>query len=88
MGDAEGYDIALRMDDQRPDLCDDIVVKDVEMFRAEDMGDFWWLCCYLPGGDRITWHITRRGKRMEMRTIEFPSGFRYEEGPRRAGLNT
>lgn len=55
------YRIALRPDDptdQAPDgrnehvPLDDIVVKDVRMFRAEMMHDrSLWMRCYLNGGD-------------------------------------
>lgn len=75
------YDIALRPDYEHPTWLDDVVVKDVETFRAEDMGDWWWLCCYFRDGSRITWHIARKGKRVVMQTIEFPDGdHTYEAG--------
>lgn len=50
--------IALRPD-KAGDL-DDVVVRDVSMFRAERMDDDrWWICCYLgDDGDRIAWDIT------------------------------
>lgn len=58
-------------------LCDDIVVKNVAMFRAEQMDrDEWWVCCYLndAGTERICWCVKAEGrpKRIEWRTTEFP----------------
>lgn len=77
-----GYRIALRPDDGDGDpfktstLMDDIVVKDVSMFRAEQMGDGeWFACCYLAGSDdRIAWWISAkcRPRRIEWVTTEFP----------------
>ncbi len=55
------YDIALRYDDLG---LDDIVVKDVEMFRMERMDDdYVWLACYLKNGQEIIFdlHIERPG---------------------------
>jgi hypothetical protein len=60
--------IALRPDN--PDLdpldhrtrLDDIAVHDVRLFRAEDMGGWWWVCCYL-GDDvepRLVFHVDAR----------------------------
>lgn len=44
---------------------DDIVVKDVAMFRMEDMGGHFWMCCLLDDGpdhDRICFTV-RPGRR-------------------------
>lgn len=30
---------------------DDVVVREVSMFRLEDMGDHVWICAYLAGTD-------------------------------------
>ena len=45
----QDYRIALRPDDPSdPDRMDDIVVRDVKMFRAEQMSPgHWWVACYL-----------------------------------------
>ncbi len=62
------YRIALRPDDPEADnsepgvRMDDIVVTDVTMFRAEDLGDSWWFCCYLnDDGDRIAFGMPHGG---------------------------
>jgi hypothetical protein len=58
---------------------DDVFVRDVSMFRAEvmDRGRLW-LCCYLPGtgndGDRVTFEVIARGKRLEFNVVEMPTG--------------
>jgi hypothetical protein len=51
----DGYRIAPRMNSGK---LDDVVVNDVELFRAEIMdSDTLWMCCYLQGtgvpNDRI-----------------------------------
>lgn len=62
------YRIALRTDPAGADPLahgtplDDIVVNDVEMFRAEDMGDSWWVCCYLADAERICWTVASDGR--------------------------
>ena len=59
-------------------LLDDIVVRNVAMFRAEAMDDGeWWVCCYLGeevGDERITWSVTAkcRPRRIEWNTTEYP----------------
>lgn len=61
------------------DQLDDVSVSDVSMFRAEmlDSGHLW-LCCYLPGtgveGDRVTFEVIARGKRLEFKLVETPAG--------------
>lgn len=52
---------------------DDIVVggDEIEMFRAEDMGDWWWISIYFKNGEQLTWH-TPRGKWSQ---IETPAEF-------------
>lgn len=43
---------------------DDVVVEDVEMFRAEQMDDgHLWLCCYFRNGERVTFgaHAEKKG---------------------------
>lgn len=58
---------------------DDVFVQDVSMFRAEmlDRGHLW-LSCYLPGtgvdGDRVTFEVIARGKRLEFKVGEMPTG--------------
>lgn len=50
--------MALRPDDRFPDEMDDIVVKDVTMFRAEAMSDTgWWMACYFANGEQVTFWI-------------------------------
>ena len=50
-----GYQIALRYDDLG---LDDVVVKDVEMFRMERMDDdYVWLACYLRDGQEIVFDL-------------------------------
>ena len=74
------YRIALRPNSAGN--LDDVVVNDVEMFRMEDMGDWWWLCCYLRGTDeRICWSIPHNGKHRGIATTtEWPEGVVYEPG--------
>ena len=56
-----GYQIALRHDDLG---LDDVVVKDVEVFRMERMDDdYVWLCCYLADGQRIDFDLHLHDKR-------------------------
>lgn len=75
--------IALRPDERGADpmlvetLCDDIVVRTVPLFRAEQMTDTnWWVACYLDDitHDRICWSVTAKSKpmRIEWVTTEFP----------------
>lgn len=68
--------MALRPDSQDHDLLDDIVVKDVEMFRAEALDDdVWWLACYFANGEQVTFHVTAqaRPKRIKFSVTEKPS---------------
>jgi hypothetical protein len=52
---------------------DDVVVKGVEMFRAEILdAKTLWLCCYLPNGERITWHVHSSRGRVEFEVGEKP----------------
>lgn len=42
---------------------DDVVVKDVEMFRAEQMDTgTLWMACYFRNGERITFHVQAQRK--------------------------
>ena len=76
---AEDYRIALRPDDQG-DL-DDVVVKDVEMFRAEMMDNrSLWMCCYLEGHERVNFWVTAKRGRLLFTVTEQPSDVPYEEG--------
>lgn len=63
-------------------LLDDIVVRDVSMFRAEDMGNGrWWVCCYLKDGESIVFWLTGKKKSIDWVVTEFPRGdFTYEKG--------
>ncbi len=50
--------MALRYDSHG---LDDVVVKDVETFRAEMMDDDdLWLCCYFRNGERVTFSAFAR----------------------------
>jgi hypothetical protein len=82
------YRIALRPDDPAvPDRMDDIVVKDVKMFRAEQMDSgSWWVCCYLDdaGDERLTFSVDARcrPRRMDWTVTEYPKGdHAYEASP-------
>lgn len=80
----DGYRIALRPD--HDGYLDDVVVNDVECFRMEDMGDHWWLCCYLAGSEeRIVFNVGHQGHskaRIVASIGELPllPGLVYEEG--------
>lgn len=66
--------MALRPDNHGPDLLDDVVVKDVEMFRAEAMyDDVWWMCCYLANGERVTFHVVATDGALQVSATEKPS---------------
>ena len=55
--------MALRPHHEFPDEMDDIVVKDVQMFRAEQMSDsHWWMCCYFANGESVTFGVGRATK--------------------------
>lgn len=77
------YRIALRPDGNG--MTDDVVVRDVKMFRAEMMDDgALWMCCYLDDEceQRIDFWIstsTRRSKLL-LQTTDVPPGdeFVYE----------
>jgi hypothetical protein len=76
--------IALRKDSAGE--LDDIVVQPVDMFRAEFMSDRdLWLCCYLPGGERITWDarldgVSSRSKgRLVLGQGEMPTEGTYDD---------
>jgi len=58
---------------------DDIVVKDVECFRLEQMDDkVWFACCYLAGSDeRIVFHISYRHGQIVVTSDEHPD-VKYE----------
>lgn len=45
-------EMALRPDHEFPDELDDVVVKNVRMFRAEAMSPTsWWMACYFENGE-------------------------------------
>lgn len=65
--------MALRRHDDG--TMDDVAVKDVEMFRAEQLDSgLLWLCCYLRNGERVTFnvHARCRPKRLEYDVGEMP----------------
>jgi len=58
---------------------DDVVIEQVEMFRAEMLDEqTLWLACYLTGtgvpGDRIAFEVRARGDRLAFTKIEDPQG--------------
>ena len=68
-----GYRIALRPD--HDGYLDDVVVSDVSCFRMEDMGDSWWLCCYLADSDdRVVFDVRTSGtkRRLAVTVVEAP----------------
>lgn len=76
------YQIALRHDDLG---LDDVVVKNVRMFRMERMDDDRvWLCCYLTDGQSIDFDLWREGKTVKYaaREMDLPNVV-YEEEARR-----
>lgn len=86
-----GYRIALRPDGDG--LLDDIVIKDVSMFRAERMTNTtWWIACYLDNdlGDEISWNATARSRpmRLEWTVQDWPTtvpAASYEAGSMESG---
>lgn len=55
--------MALRPHHEFEREMDDIVVNDVEMFRAEQMSDdSWFMCCYFANGDRVAFGVHREKK--------------------------
>lgn len=75
------YQIALRYDDLG---LDDVVVKDVAMFRMERMDDDCvWLCCYLADGQRIDFDLWREKKtiRYAERVFDLPDVVYETTGP-------
>lgn len=87
----DDYDLALRRDRAAddPDVMDDIVVRNVNMFRAEAMDDTnWWLCCYLgdpSGSDRIAFSAQVSGGKLVVRMTEQPQGDYVHEPPTPTG---
>ena len=73
------YRIALRPDEAGE--LDDVVVKDVEMFRAEMMDDrTLWMCCYLAGHERVNFWVSARGGKLRFSVTEWPDDVPYEAG--------
>lgn len=73
------YQIALRDDDMG---LDDVVVKDVAMFRMERMDDDCvWLACYLTDGQEIVFDMWRVGKTIRYKARELPN-VAYEDASR------
>lgn len=59
------------------EALDDVVVKDVSMFRAEVLSPgHLWLCCYLsaPDGEeqRVTFEVHARASRLKFEAVETP----------------
>lgn len=73
----KNYQIALRNDDLG---LDDVVVKDVAMFRMERMADDCvWLACYLSDGQEIVFDLWREGKNIVYKARDLPNVV-YEDG--------
>lgn len=69
--------MALRTTDDGS--LDDVVVRDVSMFRAELIdADRLWLCCYLPGTgaehDRVAFNVSVRDGNLSFAVVEMPTG--------------
>lgn len=65
----------IRLDADTYGDLDDVVVRDVSMFRAERMNaDTWWVCCYLDGNERITWNVTVVDGRLQFDLVEGNDG--------------
>lgn len=67
--------MALRPDHEDPELMDDIVVENVATFRAEDMGDSWWVQCRFANGDDVTFSVRAlcRPRRIEWTVTNMPT---------------
>lgn len=63
---------------------DDVVVRDVAMFRAEQMDETsWWMACSLAGDihDRISFSVRAVDGKLEVTVVEYPvSDVSYEAG--------
>lgn len=71
--------IALRRLESDNSL-DDVVVEDVECFRAEMMDDkTLWLCCYLTNGERITFYVHAPKGSLEFDATEIPDYQDWDE---------
>jgi hypothetical protein len=68
MTDSFGSALALARSERIPAMAlrphsddgsmDDVVVKDVETFRAEQLDDgLLWMACYFRNGERITFNV-------------------------------
>lgn len=77
-----GYQIALTYDDLG---LDDVVVKDVEMFRMERMDyDYVWLACYLRDGQEIVFDLRLGDEATIVYSAREPlPNVAYREGSRR-----
>ncbi len=70
------YDIALREDDLG---LDDVVVKDVSMFRMERMDDdYVWLACYLADGQEIVFDMWLEGTTIKYKARKPLPNVKYE----------
>lgn len=53
--------MALRMDHRDSNLLDDVVVKNVTMFRAEMMSNGeLWMACYFDNDERVSFWVSAR----------------------------
>lgn len=78
------YRVALRAREPGGEELDDVVVKDVSMFRMEQMErGVWWACCYLEGNveGRLAFHIRydKQARDVVVTVSERPLGVRYED---------
>jgi hypothetical protein len=75
--------IALRNDTH--DKLDDVVVENVEMFRAEMMSDqSLWIACYLLNGEQIAFHVCVGGKNsrapLDFSCTDYPAYVDWDSG--------
>jgi hypothetical protein len=71
--------IALRPFPSDTSRLDDLVIRNVEMFRAEMLdNETLWMACYLPGtgveGDRIAFHVRVHKGALNVAMVEGPQG--------------
>lgn len=74
--DEERYQIALREDDLG---LDDVVVKNVSMFRMERMSeDYVWFACYLDDGQDIHFYLWLEDGIVKYKALDTLPDVKYE----------
>jgi hypothetical protein len=74
--------IALRPDHTFIDELDDVVVCNVQTFRAEAMDtDMWWMECTFANGEALTFHVTigRKPKRLVVTATSVPAHLDWDD---------